>query len=81
MELLPGMNLGELIKRAGPLPPERAVHFLTEISDALREAHQTGLIHRDIKPGNIFISERGGIRDYTKLLDFGVVREFKWTRQ
>lgn len=77
MELLPGMNLGELIKRAGPLPPERVVHFLTEISDALREAHQTGLIHRDIKPGNIFISERGGIRDYTKLLDFGVVREFK----
>ena len=77
MELLPGMNLGELIKRTGPLPAERAVHFLIEVSDALREAHQVGLIHRDIKPGNIFISERGGIRDYTKLLDFGVVREVK----
>ena len=77
MELLPGMNLGDLIKRTGPLPPERAVHFLIEVSDALREAHQVGLIHRDIKPGNIFISERGGIRDYTKLLDFGVVREVK----
>ena len=35
------------------------------------------MIHRDIKPGNLFISERGGIRDYTKLLDFGVVREVK----
>ena len=77
MELLPGMNLGELIKRTGPLPAERAIHFLIEVSDALREAHQVGLIHRDIKPGNIFISERGGIRDYTKLLDFGVVREVK----
>jgi eukaryotic-like serine/threonine-protein kinase len=77
MELLPGMNLGELIKMTGPLPPERAVHFLIEVSDALREAHEVGLIHRDIKPGNIFISERGGIRDYTKLLDFGVVREVK----
>lgn len=77
MELLPGMNLGELIKRTGPLSPERAVHFLIQVSDALREAHGMGLIHRDIKPGNIFISERGGIRDYTKLLDFGVVREVK----
>lgn len=77
MELLPGMNLGELIKKTGPLPPERAVHFLIEVSDALREAHEVGLIHRDIKPGNIFISERGGIRDYTKLLDFGVVRGVK----
>ncbi|MAI71052.1 MAG: serine/threonine protein kinase [Rhodopirellula sp.] len=77
MELLPGMNLGELIKKTGPLPPERAVHFLIQVSDALREAHEVGLIHRDIKPGNIFISERGGIRDYTKLLDFGLVREVK----
>ena len=77
MELLPGMNLGELIKRTGPLSPERTVHFLIQVSDALREAHGMGLIHRDIKPGNIFISERGGIRDYTKLLDFGVVREVK----
>ena len=79
MELLPGMNLGELIKRSGPLPPERAIHFLIQVSDALREAHNAGLIHRDIKPGNIFVSERGGIRDYTKLLDFGVVREVKVT--
>ncbi|MDB4494526.1 serine/threonine protein kinase [Pseudomonadales bacterium] len=77
MELLPGMNLGELIKKTGPLPPERAVHFLIQVSDALREAHEVGLIHRDIKPGNLFISERGGIKDYTKLLDFGVVREVK----
>ena len=77
MELLPGMNLGELIKKTGPLPPDRSVHFLIQVSDALREAHEVGLIHRDIKPGNIFISERGGIRDYTKLLDFGVVREVK----
>ena len=77
MELLPGMNLRELIKAAGPLPPERAVHFLLDVCDALREAHESGMIHRDIKPANIFASERGGIYDFTKLLDFGVVREIE----
>ena len=78
MELLPGMNLRELIKAAGPLPPERAVHFLVDVCDALREAHEAGMVHRDIKPANIFASERGGIHDFTKLLDFGVVREIEF---
>jgi tRNA A-37 threonylcarbamoyl transferase component Bud32 len=77
MELLPGMNLRELVKGSGPLPPARAVHFLMEVCEALHEAHTEGLIHRDIKPANIFASQRGGIYDFTKLLDFGVVRETK----
>lgn len=75
MELLPGMNLRELVKLAGPLPPARAIHFLIDICEALQEAHKAGLIHRDIKPANVFASQRGGIDDYTKLLDFGVVRD------
>jgi serine/threonine-protein kinase len=75
MEYLPGMNLQELVRSAGPLPPARAVHFLVQVCDALTEAHGARLIHRDIKPANIFASQRGGIYDFTKLLDFGVVRE------
>jgi len=75
MELLPGMNLAELVKRFGPLPPSRAVHFLRQACAALQEAHGLGLVHRDIKPGNIFAAQRGGVWDVTKLLDFGLVRE------
>jgi len=75
MELLPGLSLEDLVKIYGPLPPERAVHFLRQVCGALREAHAKGLIHRDIKPGNIFAAERGGVYDVAKLLDFGLVRE------
>jgi len=74
MEYLPGMSLSELVRRYGPLPPARAIHFLREACDALGEAHAAGLVHRDIKPANIFAAERGGVHDVTKLLDFGLVR-------
>ncbi|MBL9123519.1 MAG: serine/threonine protein kinase, partial [Planctomycetaceae bacterium] len=74
MEYLPGMSLAELVRRHGPLPPERVVHLLRQTCDALREAHSFGLIHRDIKPGNIFAAERGGVHDVAKLLDFGLVK-------
>jgi eukaryotic-like serine/threonine-protein kinase len=74
MEYLPGMNLQELVEQHGPLPPERAVYLLRQVCQALREAHGIGLIHRDIKPGNIFASERGKVYDVAKLLDFGLVK-------
>src|SRR5262249_46066971 len=73
MEYLPGQTLDQIVKEHGPLPPARAVHFLRQISAALREAHAVGLIHRDIKPGNVMICQRGGIHDVAKLLDFGRV--------
>jgi serine/threonine-protein kinase len=73
MELLPGMSLEQMVARHGPLPPERAVHFLTQVCDALSEAHALGLIHRDVKPGNVFAARRGGVDDVAKLLDFGLV--------
>ena len=73
MELLPGMNLRNVVESSGPLPPARAIHFLSGVCQALVEAHDAGLIHRDIKPANIMASQRGGIYDFTKLLDFGVV--------
>ncbi len=74
MEYLPGMSLAEMVERFGPLGPERAIHFLAQACDALTEAHAVGLIHRDIKPGNLFAAQRGGVHDVTKLLDFGLVK-------
>jgi serine/threonine-protein kinase len=76
MEYLPGMNLEDLVEQHGALPPERAVHLLRQVCQALREAHGVGLIHRDIKPSNIFACERGKIYDVAKLLDFGLVKSF-----
>jgi eukaryotic-like serine/threonine-protein kinase len=73
MEYLPGLTLEQLVERHGPLPPARAVHFLRQVCAALREAHSIGLIHRDIKPGNVMVCERGGLHDTAKLLDFGLV--------
>lgn len=75
MELLPGLSLEDLVDEHGPLPPERAVHFLRQTCRALREAHVGGLVHRDIKPANIFAATRGGIHDVAKLLDFGLVKQ------
>jgi eukaryotic-like serine/threonine-protein kinase len=74
MEYLPGLNLDDLIERHGPLPAERVVHLLRQTCQALSEAHTTGLIHRDIKPGNVFVARRGGLYDVAKLLDFGLVK-------
>jgi eukaryotic-like serine/threonine-protein kinase len=76
MEYLPGMNLEDLVERHGPMPPERAVHLLRQVCQALREAHSIGLIHRDVKPSNIFACERGKVYDVAKVLDFGLVKTF-----
>ncbi len=74
MEYLPGLSLSELVERHGPLPPARAIHLLMQTCDALAEAHGRGLIHRDLKPGNIFAAHRGGFHDVAKLLDFGLAK-------
>jgi eukaryotic-like serine/threonine-protein kinase len=73
MEYLPGLDLETLVERHGPLPAGRAVHLLRQACAALNEAHAMGMVHRDIKPGNIIVCERGGVHDVVKLLDFGLV--------
>lgn len=74
MELLVGVDLAELVKKTGPLAPARAVHLMLQASRALGEAHQKGMVHRDVKPENLFIAVAGGEVDFVKLLDFGIVR-------
>jgi hypothetical protein len=73
MELLRGLTLQELIDRHGAQPEARVLHLLTQVCGSLHEAHSAGLIHRDIKPGNLFLCERGGVTDTVKVLDFGLV--------
>lgn len=74
MEFLEGMNLEDLVEKHGPVEEARAVFLLKQICGALAEAHAAGLVHRDIKPGNIFLTTRGGMRDFVKVLDFGLVK-------
>jgi serine/threonine protein kinase len=71
MPLLPGRTLYDLIYRAGtPLPPERCADIISQACRGLQAAHESGLLHRDIKPHNIFVMRD----DAVKLIDFGVVR-------
>jgi serine/threonine-protein kinase len=74
MEYLTGMNLESLVGRFGSLPPGRAVYFARQICRSLEEAHAAGIIHRDVKPSNLFVTRVGGDPDFLKLLDFGLAR-------
>ncbi len=77
MELLEGGSLADIVQLAGPMDPERVLHVLHQVADALTEAHEKGLVHRDIKPGNIMLTCRGGVPDVAKVVDFGLVKESK----
>jgi serine/threonine-protein kinase len=73
MDLLEGLDLETLVRRHGPLPPERAVHLLLQACDSLAEAHALGLVHRDIKPANLLVCRWGLAWDFVQVLDFGLV--------
>ena len=76
MELLDGLDANTLLRRFGPIPPERAVYLLRQICHSLSEAESCGLVHRDIKPANIFLCRYGEDYDFVKVLDFGLVKAF-----
>jgi serine/threonine protein kinase len=72
MELLEGETLKTLLGREGRLDVERAKKIMSMTADALARAHSLNIVHRDIKPSNIFLTVQSGIRDFVKLLDFGI---------
>ncbi|MCG8554245.1 MAG: serine/threonine protein kinase [Proteobacteria bacterium] len=74
MEYLKGRNLAQVVRAEGPMGPERALNIMVQVCGALDEAHKLGIIHRDLKPENIFLTQQGGIRDYPKVLDFGLAK-------
>ncbi|HEY2946573.1 MAG TPA: protein kinase [Vicinamibacteria bacterium] len=70
MELLKGQDLLQALRLGIPLPLDRKVSIILQVLDGLAHAHQTGIVHRDVKPANIFICEDGTV----KIMDFGVAR-------
>ena len=72
MEYLDGKSLRTLITEEAPLSPERATNLVIQALAALESAHQAHVVHRDIKPQNLFLIEDDAGRDFVKLLDFGV---------
>jgi serine/threonine-protein kinase len=74
MELLSGTNLDDLVKTAGPLPAPRVIHLARQACASLAEAHDAGIIHRDVKPANLYVTRTGDDHDFLKVLDFGIAR-------
>ncbi len=74
MELLEGKNLNQTVRSEGPFPIARALPILIQACGALDEAHKAGIIHRDLKPENIFLVQTHELRDFPKLLDFGLAK-------
>jgi serine/threonine-protein kinase len=70
MELLDGETLGDYLKRVGRLPLERTLDLMMQVCEGLAVAHAHQIVHRDVKPGNLFVLRDGGL----KILDFGVAR-------
>lgn len=73
LELLQGVSLRALLEREA-LPVRRAARIVEQLCAALGAAHRTGVVHRDIKPDNVFVTSRGGEPDFVKVLDFGVAK-------
>lgn len=73
MERLAGVDLERVVRESGPMPPARAVHLMRQACSSLAEAHRAGIVHRDVKPSNLFLGEltRG---DHLTVIDFGIAR-------
>ncbi|HJL20341.1 MAG TPA: serine/threonine-protein kinase [Sandaracinaceae bacterium LLY-WYZ-13_1] len=74
MEFLGGRELTKVIETEQPIAPERVAHVAMQLCDALGAAHDRGIVHRDMKPDNVFLIERGGDPDFVKVLDFGIAK-------
>ena len=81
MEYLHGMDAEVLVGRFGPQPAGRVVRLLDQVCNSLEEAHDAGLVHRDIKGSNVFVCQLGKSADFVKVLDFGLVKNLAGTTQ
>jgi serine/threonine protein kinase len=72
MEMLEGQSLSKRINDAGELPPDAAVGIVEQIAQALHAAHVRGIVHRDLKPDNVMLLSGDGVKDFVKVLDFGI---------
>lgn len=74
MEKLEGESLGARLERTGVVPPAELAEIVSQCGKALARAHESGVIHRDIKPDNIFLTDLGGGDVFVKVLDFGIAK-------
>jgi serine/threonine-protein kinase len=74
MEYLAGDDLRRTLDRGARMPPARAARIAAQLCDALAAAHAYGVVHRDVRPGNIMLVRRGGNPEFVKLIDFGVAQ-------
>jgi len=74
MEYIDGPTLADELTR-GPMPLERVDHLLSQIVGSLHEAHDKGVVHRDLKPDNVMLTHRGGEDDFVKVCDFGIAHQ------
>ncbi len=81
MEYIKGITLEQLVRGDGPLPAGRVKHLLEQVCQAMAEAHDVGLVHRDLKPSIVMICRRAGIPDFVKVMDFGLVKDVSTTEQ
>jgi len=75
MEYLEGISIDEVVRLSGPMPVGRVVSALLQACGSLAEAHERGWVHRDVKPQNLLLCQRGGTHDLVKVLDFGIVKQ------
>lgn len=74
MEYMPSRSLAQALNTTDSLPPYEVAQVGAQVADALTEAHEAGIVHRDIKPGNILIADRGRTLGIVKISDFGISR-------
>src|SRR5262249_16638935 len=72
MEFIEGRSLRSVIQSEAPLPPRRALAIAAQVAASLSDAHAHAVVHRDLKPDNVMLQDRGRERDVARVLDFGI---------